>query len=148
MPPPHVRMGKKRRFEKNPRCHHPGTDVPGAACISSPRLRPNCSARLRRQANRFRSSACCVMRDPRAHSPGAAYESGDTGIRNRVVAANRLWIMRKMQADIAIRHEEPCSQAPGRYEPVGVRETELRGAGPEVALIERQVLQQRLPEAG
>src|SRR5258708_1885780 len=88
----------------------------------------------------------CVTQEP--HSPGAAYESRDTSIRNRVVAANRLWIMRKMQADIAIRHEEPCSQAPGRYEPVSVRETELCGAGPELALIERQVLQQRLPEAG
>src|SRR5260370_14664556 len=88
----------------------------------------------------------CVTQEP--HSPGAAYECRNAGVRNRVVTADRPWIMRKMQADIAIRHEEPCSQAPGRYEPVSVRETELRRAGPEVALIERQALEQRLPEAG
>src|SRR5258708_7930230 len=88
----------------------------------------------------------CATQEP--HSPSATYECRDAGVRNRVVTADRPWIMRKMQADIAIRHEEPCSQAPGPYEPVSVRETELRGAGPEVALIEGQVLHQRLPETG
>src|SRR6266487_3708360 len=70
--------------------------------------------------------------------PGAAYERRYACIRKRVVTADRLWIMRKMQADVAIRHEEPRGQATGWNEPVGVGQTELRRAGPEVPLIERQ----------
>ena len=62
----------------------------------------------------------------------AAHQRAHPGVGKRVVVAERLGIVRQVQADVAIGHKQSRRNSRERYQPFRIRKSQMRGTGPDL----------------
>src|SRR6266704_4653308 len=84
-----------------------------------------------------------VLRVAQQPHPGSgADERCHASIRECLVVAHRRWILRKVLAELPVRHKKPCGNSAERHQPIHIGKSHVPRTRPDLFLVQKEILPQ------